>query len=221
MVVKTMIKVAHAVYDENGKSVGGKAGDQNGKEVCIWDWYESGSGWTHVFRAKDKEVASKIAEVANKIVSNDCIGYSQNNRLTLNVQAQKEGYDISKITTKCDCDCSSMVAVCVNASGVKISPSIYTGNQLSAIKCTNAFTVLTDKKYLNSAEYLQDGDILFRKGHTAVAVEIKRQLKLTSPRMKGEDVKELQRLIGVDDDGVYGPDTDDRVNEIMDALGRE
>lgn len=51
--------------------------------------------------------------------------------------------------------------------------------------------------------------------------KVRRTLKLTSPRMKGEDVKELQRLIGVDGDGVYGPDTDDRVNEILSALGRE
>lgn len=47
----------------------------------------------------------------------------------------------------------------------------------------------------------------------------KKSLKLTSPRMKGEDVKELQRLIGVDADGVYGPDTDKRVQEILDILG--
>nr|WP_295681480.1 NlpC/P60 family protein [uncultured Lachnoclostridium sp.] len=50
--------------------------------------------------------------------------------------------------------------------------------------------------------------------------KVKRALKLTSPRMKGDDVKELQRLIGVDDDGVYGPDTDKRVNEILEVLGR-
>lgn len=54
-----MIKLAHAVYDENGKSCGGKAGDQNGKEVAIWDWYKSGAGWSYVFRAKNPKVAKK------------------------------------------------------------------------------------------------------------------------------------------------------------------
>lgn len=49
--------------------------------------------------------------------------------------------------------------------------------------------------------------------------EEKRQLKLTSPYMYGDDVRELQRLIGVKDDGFYGPDTDDKVQAIKDALG--
>lgn len=48
----------------------------------------------------------------------------------------------------------------------------------------------------------------------------KRVLKLTTPYMRGEDVKELQRLIDVTTDGVYGPTTDKKVKEILDALGK-
>lgn len=214
-----MIKVAHAVYDENGKSVGGKAGDQTKKEVCIWDWYKSGSGWTHVLRAKDKEVAKAISKTAQDIVANDKIGYNQKNRTTLYDKAVKAKYDVSKITEPCECDCSAMVSVCINAAGIPISKSIYTGNQVSAMKATGKFDILTDKKYLNSSDYLQDGDILVRVGHTAVAVEIKRKLELTSPRMRGEDVKRLQALIDVTTDGIYGPDTDKKVKEILDILG--
>ncbi len=214
-----MIKVAHAIYDEYGKTVGGNAGDQTKKEVCIWDWYKSGSGWTHVLRAKDKEVANVISKTAQDITANDKVGYDQKNRTSLYDKAVKAKYDIPKITEPCECDCSAMVSVCINAAGVPISKSIYTGNQVSAIKATGKFDILTDKKYLNSAEHLRDGDILFRKGHTAVAVEIKRQFKLTSPYMRGDDVKELQALIDVTTDGVYGPATDKKVKEILDALG--
>ncbi len=50
--------------------------------------------------------------------------------------------------------------------------------------------------------------------------EKKRQLKLTSPYMRGDDVKELQALIDVTTDGVYGPATDKKVQEILGLLGR-
>lgn len=48
----------------------------------------------------------------------------------------------------------------------------------------------------------------------------KRELKLTSPRMQGDDVKELQALIDEITDGIYGPSTDKKVNDILALLGR-
>ncbi|ABX43301.1 C40 family peptidase [Lachnoclostridium phytofermentans] len=47
----------------------------------------------------------------------------------------------------------------------------------------------------------------------------KRQLKLTTPYMRGDDVKKLQQLIGVTPDGIYGPATDKRAHEILGLLG--
>lgn len=49
---------------------------------------------------------------------------------------------------------------------------------------------------------------------------VKRALKLTSPYMRGDDVKELQSLIGVEQDGVYGQGTEKRVREILTLLGK-
>lgn len=40
------------------------------------------------------------------------------------------------------------------------------------------------------------------------AMAFYRILKLTSPRMKGEDVRLLQKAIGADIDGIFGPDTE-------------
>ena len=205
-----MIKLAHAVYDESGRSTGGKAGDQTGKEVAIWDWYKSGTGWTHVLRAKDKTVASKIAQVAKDITDNNCIGYNQYNRLSLFKQAQAVNFDISKIKVKCDTDCSAMVAVCINAAGIKISSSICTANQLDAIKATKAFEILNDKKYLTSAKYLQEGDILLRQGHTAVVVEV--------VTVKDLQIKLNEFGYGLVEDGVRGKKTNNAIKDLHDRV---
>src|SRR5436305_6699997 len=38
-----------------------------------------------------------------------------------------------------------------------------------------------------------------------------RTLRLAAPRMHGPDVAEVQRLLGIDDDGEYGPETAEAV----------
>ena len=53
------IRIGHASIDETGKISGGAAGDQNGKEVCIRNWYNG--GWGFLARAKNAGTAEKIA----------------------------------------------------------------------------------------------------------------------------------------------------------------
>lgn len=48
---------------------------------------------------------------------------------------------------------------------------------------------------------------------------ISRVLKLTQPYMRGDDVKALQGKIGEKEDGIFGPDTEEKVKEIQDQLG--
>ncbi len=50
--------------------------------------------------------------------------------------------------------------------------------------------------------------------------EKKRKLTLTKPYMRGTDVKTLQTLIDVETDGIYGPNTDKKVQAILDAIGK-
>ena len=162
------VKIGHASIDENNKANSGKAGDQTKKEVCTRNWYSK--PWTSVIRPKDSTHAEKIAKAMEQACANDNIGYDQYQRTTLYTQAKALNWDISKITTACECDCSSLVAVCVNAAGIAVSKDIYTGNELSALKTTGAFTVLTDAKYIGKADYLKRGDILLGKGHTAIVL---------------------------------------------------
>lgn len=162
------VMIGHASIDENGKAQGGAAGDQTGKEVCTRTWYSK--PWTCVIRANSSIVAEKIAKAMEQACANDKIGYDQSQRTTLYTQAKACGWDLSKITTACETDCSALVAVCVNAAGITVSKDIYTGNEKSALLATEQFTVYTSSDYTGSSSKLKRGDILLGNGHTAVVL---------------------------------------------------
>lgn len=162
------VKIGHASIDENGHAKGGKAGDQTGREVCVRTWYNK--PWIAVIRPNDKKIAEKIAKTMEQACANDNIGYDQTERTTLFTQAKAKGWDLSKIKTKCETDCSALVAVCVNAAGVAVSKDIYTGNEKQILVNTGKFKAYTDKKYLTSDKYLKRGDILLASRHTAVVL---------------------------------------------------
>ena len=162
------VTIGHASLDENKGIKGGSAGDQTSKEVCTRTWYNK--PWTSVIRPKDSAVAEKIAKAMEQACANDNIGYDQSQRTTLYARAKEVNWDLSKITSKCECDCSSLVAVCVNAAGISVSKDIYTGNEKTALANTGGFTVYTDSKYIGGSDYLKRGDILLGSGHTAVVL---------------------------------------------------
>ena len=162
------IKIGHASCDENRSARGGIAGDQTGGEVCTRSWYNK--PWTSVIRAKDSGVAERIAVAMEQACANDKIGYDQGQRTTLYTQAKAMNWDLSKITTACECDCSSLVAVCVNAAGISVSKDIYTGNQKAALSETGKFIVYTSAQYVGSDSNLKRGDILLGDGHTAIVL---------------------------------------------------
>ena len=162
------IKIGHASIDENRKAKGGAAGDQTKKEVYTRSWYSH--PWTSVIRPKDSTVAERIAKAMEQACANDNIGYDQYQRTTLYTQAKAKNWDLSKITTACECDCSSLVAVCVNAAGISVSKDIYTGNQKAALNATGKFEIYTSSQYTAKDSYLKRGDILLGNGHTAIVL---------------------------------------------------
>lgn len=162
------VKIGHASIDENKRIAGGSAGDQTGGEVCIRYWYSE--PWTSVIRPNDSAIAEKIATAMEQACTNNKIGYDQSQRTTLYTQAKMVGWNLSKITTKCECDCSSLIAVCVNAAGINISKDIYTGNEKAALVETGKFTVYITSEYTRSDNYLKRGDILLGDGHTAIVL---------------------------------------------------
>lgn len=159
------VMIGNARISEHG-TVNGTRGDQTGKEVMQQTW-SSGGTWQYVLRPKSETVAKKIADSMIKACANDNIGYSQADRLSLYNLASQNGYKLDRVG-KCNCDCSSLVAVCCLSAGVVVSPSMYTGNELSVLQATGKFTTYTSTSYTRAASYLRTGDILLRSGHTAI-----------------------------------------------------
>ena len=162
------VKIGHASIDENGRISGGAAGDQTGKEVCTRDWYNK--PWTMVLRPKNSTIAEKMATAMEQACANNNIGYDQNQRTTLYTYAKQAGWNLSKIGTKCETDCSALVAVCANAAGLSVSKDMYTGNEEKCLINTGMFTKLTDSKYIAQSAYLKRGDVLLSVGHHTAIV---------------------------------------------------
>ena len=164
------VYIGNAVGDEHGKAYGGDPGDQTGKELRIQPWYLNKKGW-RVFRAKSADVRSALAWDMRAACDNPCIGYDQHERNTLYKVAALDGFDCSKVMTDCECDCSSLVRVCLAYAGI-IVKDFNTASEPNRLMATGDFEELTDKKYTEQSAYLMEGDILCTKvkGHTAIVL---------------------------------------------------
>jgi hypothetical protein len=204
------VKVGSARSDENKKAYGGRAGDQTGKEVSTQDWYLHSKGW-RVFRLKDRVKALKVARGMKAACANPHIGYDQWQRHTLFKAAAKAGFDLSKVETDCETDCSALVRVLLASVGVTVPEDFRTGNMPRYLLDSGAFVELTGGKYQSQAAYLGAGDILVTKtnGHTVVvldngpkyegAPEAPRAWQLGDRVLKhgceGADVKQMQEML--------------------------
>lgn len=161
--------LGHAVASENNNKYG-NPGNQNGKELRFSDWYNE--GWNVVLRPISKSDAEKIAKAMEVSVNNKNIGYDQRDRTTYYTEASKVGFDLTKVKNLCECDCSSLVSVCVNTAGIKVSKDIYTRNMVKALLATGKFEQLPKtKQFLSESSYLMRGDILVHEGsHTAIVL---------------------------------------------------
>lgn len=229
------IKIGHASIDERGRASGGSAGDQTGKEVFIRSWYKG--NWNVVLRPKKSSLAEKSAKFVEDVCKNSAIGYDQGGRNSLYTQAKKVGFDGTKVTTKCECDCSSFMHVAAIAGGANIlygTNGATTRTMKSKFAANGDYQVLTDSKYLTSDKYLKRGDILIREGaHTVMVLEngsvISKQEKnkptnVTTPTVnagKIDTVKEVQSWAntnykaGLVVDGLYGSKTKKALVKIL------
>lgn len=240
--VGKVVRVGSARIDERGKVSGGKAGDQTGKEVSIQNWYLHKKGWV-VIRAKSQTMRTKIAQDMEYACNNSNIGYDQSQNSTLWNIVKPLGFNCSKVRVKCETDCARLVRVCCWYAGSKPT-DFYTGSEVSALRATGDFDILTDSKYTTSSDYLMRGDILVTKtkGHTVVVLDNGSKIKTTDtttskgnkttstfkvedikmPTIRrgseGKAVKIWQVILGnVEVDGSFGPDTEKKTKAFQKA----
>lgn len=195
--------IGSARQDENGKAYGGQAGNQSGKEVSTQNWYLHSKGW-RVLRAKDAGVGQRLAIAMRAACENRNIGYNQWRRNTLYDAAAVWGFDISRVNSPADTDCSALVRTCIAyAAGITTLPSsLRTGNMCSLILATGQFVELSGTEYTTKSDYLKAGDILCTKssGHTVIVLTNgpKAGEKVYPTLRKGDkgaDVANLQKLL--------------------------
>lgn len=164
------IIIGNAVCDENGKSRGGKPGDQIQTstddykgEVKLQPFYNNKKGWL-ILRPKKKHLAKTLASLMKIACNNINIGYSQSDRYSI----ARNGID-TKIPT--NCDCSSLVRAIVSKASGKAISDFNTENEVAVLEKTGLFKPAFE--YKPGKTTLYEGDILVTKvkGHTAIVVE--------------------------------------------------
>ena len=109
-------QIVHASINEKGEIIGGKEGDQTGREICTRTYYDY--PWEVVLRYPDAALASEAVAFAVGIAEDPAHGYDQVNRWGP------------------DYDCSSLVISAFEAAGVPVRAkgATYTGNMLGVFK---------------------------------------------------------------------------------------
>lgn len=164
--------IGQASHDERGRYTGGAAGNQSGDELNSRAAYLY--NWHTLVRFKDANMARKCAQAMADAVANTHIGYDQGQRNTILAAAKAAGWQLGKIATDCECDCSSLVGVCGIAAGcpegmIYVGGNLcYTGNLAARFKATGLVDVYTSSDYVGSTSKWRVGDILVSDSHTVV-----------------------------------------------------
>lgn len=131
-----------ASLGENGKAVGGKKGDQTGKEVRLGNYYNFGQNV--VIRFKDKQMGRKMANVSKYFAKSNIVGYDQNTRTSFYHECSFRNWDFRTIKKdiekgcfpKCNTDCSAFCATCINVViGRQIMPCFTTHSMEQYTAC--------------------------------------------------------------------------------------
>ena len=162
------LKIGHIVIDELGKATGRFVDSQSDNKICVSKWYNK--PWTAIYRPISSDAAEKIAVAMEQACANENINYNRSKRTSLYDAAQKVKWDLSQITEECGSDCSALVAVCVNAAGIKVNKNMQTKVEDNMLMKTGKFSKLTSDLLIKGTDYLQRGDILLGNHHTGIVL---------------------------------------------------
>ena len=200
MAVKVLISEAYcdenrkAGYEKGGGVPGDqlqrtKSGDDTVGEVRISNYRAFA---TIIIRYKDRDLARAHAAASRFFSNSALVGYSQPDRLSLNTEVVRVGYNNYKsISNKCNCDCSSLQSLCARMVGVAEFKSWATSNMVTGFNklylyqhgkinakevpaeflvLDKYFTILKEERYLVNSDYLMEGDLMLKDGHIAVVL---------------------------------------------------
>lgn len=165
--MRTQFVSARSNYDK-------KSGDSSGREVTTQAYYDMNKqfgGQSYILRIVDTDTRHKVADYGKQIASNNNVGYSQDDRYSLLEQLKKVKKP-SKITKKCNCDCSSLVGAIMYLMG-------YTDfNKWTSTRTLQADFTRSMKKNgvaykvikFKSQDQLKKGDIINNESHHVVIV---------------------------------------------------
>ena len=184
--------IGSARIDEFGKLSGGQAGDQTGKEVSTQDFYVHSKGY-YVLRPKSK--AEALGDAMYRACCNKNFGYDQGNRLDCLKHS-------TTTTTPTECDCSSLVRLCIKEVFGKDVGNFTTFNEAQVLEASGLFHKRIP--YEHGKTILYKGDVLVTKtkGHTVIVVkadqerneEIEEEIKMASVS-KEQQAAFLARII--------------------------
>lgn len=151
-------KFGSARCDEAGNYVGGKAGDQTGREVMIQPFYQHKKGW-YILRLKDIKKAELLGNAMKRACNNPNIGYNQAKRN----EVISAGVDTQK---KVNCDCSSLVRACLKSVGIDVK-DFTTETEVKILMATGLF----EKHEATTILYKGDIAVTRTKGHTGIITD--------------------------------------------------
>ena len=168
------MKIIQASISENGTTKG-DAGNQNGKELNIKNWYNR--PWDAMLRYKEKNIADEVVKIAKLLVDSYLVGYSQTERNTLYQTLKKYNFDVNKYISsgeKTNCDCSSFVYTCYAC----VLPKLRTDNNAPTTNTfidffnNKGFNISKNEIHTKTSKNIVNGDILLSIGkHVVLAYD--------------------------------------------------
>lgn len=211
-----------------------EGGDQNGKEVSTQEFYLPSCSYWIGFEPISDELGNQIADNMQAACDNNNYGYNQPYRITGRQAYVKYG-SIRGVKEPCCVDCSSLVNLCLYASGHNVA-NFNTASEPSVLRNTGLFKEI---KVTKASDIKKRGTILVTptKGHTVVVTKVSTSAS-TQPTLvvptarpnlkkgsKGENVKKLQKCLnyvlnlGLVEDGIFGFKTDSALRSFQHKYG--
>lgn len=170
-----MVQISQASKDERGKYSGGQAGDQTGQELntrSLWD-----NAWLSLIVWIDAGRGRECGQQALNAANNPMIGYDQSERNTILTAARAVDFDLSRVSTPCETDCSALGGTCGIAAGAPESiiyeggNLCYTGNIAERFERTGLVKVYRGLSYNEILTRATAGSILTSSGHTVIVTD--------------------------------------------------